>query len=123
MPPCGASTGSTGMPKSRPQGSRNSPPKDRSTSRSRIPVLNGKGFEYRGAAPRTILRVMSVAAKICGLSSAGAVTAAVGGGAAYLGFVFSPPSPRAVTLDQAARLCADVPPAVARVGLFVDADD
>ncbi len=64
-----------------------------------------------------------VAAKICGLSSEPAVTAAVGGGAAYLGFVFYPPSPRAVTPAQAARLCAAVPAGIGRVGLFVDADD
>jgi phosphoribosylanthranilate isomerase len=66
---------------------------------------------------------MSVAAKICGLSTDAAVTAAVAGGAAYLGFNFYPPSPRAVTADKAARLCASVPPGIARVGLFVDADD
>jgi phosphoribosylanthranilate isomerase len=66
---------------------------------------------------------MSVAAKICGLSTGEAVTAAVAGGAAYLGFIFYPPSPRAVTADQAARLCAAVPGGVARVGSFVDADD
>jgi phosphoribosylanthranilate isomerase len=66
---------------------------------------------------------MAVAAKICGLSSAEAVTAAVDGGAAYLGFVFYPPSPRAVTPSQAARLCAGVPAGIARVGLFVDAED
>jgi phosphoribosylanthranilate isomerase len=66
---------------------------------------------------------MGVAAKICGLSSEEAVAAAVGGGAAFLGFVFYPPSPRAVTPERAARLCADVPAAVTRVGLFVDADD
>jgi phosphoribosylanthranilate isomerase len=66
---------------------------------------------------------MSVAAKICGLSSDAAVAAAVAGGAAYLGFVFYPPSPRAVTPEQVARLCANVPDGIARVGLFVDADD
>ena len=66
---------------------------------------------------------MSVAAKICGLSAEGAVSAAVAGGAAYLGFVFYPPSPRAVTPREAARLCVAVPAGVARVGLFVDADD
>ena len=66
---------------------------------------------------------MSVAAKICGLSSEAAVAAAVAGGAAYLGFVFYPPSPRAVTAERAARLCAAVPSGVGRVGLFVDADD
>jgi phosphoribosylanthranilate isomerase len=66
---------------------------------------------------------MGIAAKICGLSTEEAVTAAIAGGAAYLGFVFYPPSPRGVTPQQAARLCADVPPVIARVGLFVDADD
>jgi phosphoribosylanthranilate isomerase len=66
---------------------------------------------------------MSVAAKICGLSSEEAVTAAIVGGAAYLGFVFYPPSPRAVTPAKASRLCAAVPAGISRVGLFVDADD
>src|SRR6266850_725790 len=66
---------------------------------------------------------MSVAAKICGLSTEAAVTAAVAGEAAYLGFVFYPPSPRAVTAEKAARLCAAVPAGVGSVGLFVDADD
>jgi phosphoribosylanthranilate isomerase len=66
---------------------------------------------------------MSVAAKICGLSTEEAVTAAVAGGAAFLGFVFYPPSPRAITSDKAARLCVAVPRGIARVGLFVDADD
>jgi len=66
---------------------------------------------------------MSVAAKICGLSSGEAVKAAVVGGAAYLGFVFYPPSPRAVTPAKAALLCAAVPTGISRVGLFVDADD
>src|ERR1700746_3975229 len=66
---------------------------------------------------------MGVAAKICGLTSEAPVAAAVEGGAAYLGFVFYPPSPRAVTPQRAGRLCAVVPAGVARVGLFVDADD
>ena len=66
---------------------------------------------------------MSVAAKICGLNSEAAVVVAVEGGAAYLGFVFYPPSPRAVDPARAAALCASVPSGVKRVGLFVDADD
>ena len=66
---------------------------------------------------------MTVAAKICGLSSEAAVAAAVEGGAAYLGFVFYKPSPRAVSPARAAALCAPVPSGVQRVGLFVDADD
>ena len=66
---------------------------------------------------------MSVAAKICGLSSEAAVAAAVEGGAAYLGFNFYPPSPRAVTPVRAVALCAAVPSGVQRVGIFVDAED
>src|SRR5271167_901875 len=66
---------------------------------------------------------MSVAAKICGLSSDAAVAAAVDSGAAYIGFVFYPPSPRAVMPEEAARLCAAVPAGINRVGLFVDAGD
>ena len=66
---------------------------------------------------------MPVAVKICGLASEPAVAAAVEGGAAYLGFVFYPPSPRAVTPTVAAALCAKAPRGIARVGLFVDADD
>jgi phosphoribosylanthranilate isomerase len=66
---------------------------------------------------------MGVTAKICGLSTEEAVTAAGAAGAAYLGFVFYLPSPRAVTPRRAARLCAGVPVGIARVGLFVDAVD
>jgi phosphoribosylanthranilate isomerase len=68
-------------------------------------------------------RAMGVTAKICGLSTEEAVTAASDAGAAYLGFVFYPPSPRAVTPHRAARLCAGVPAGIARVGLFVNAVD
>jgi phosphoribosylanthranilate isomerase len=66
---------------------------------------------------------MSVAAKICGICGEEAVTAAVTEGAAYLGFVFYSPSPRAVTPGRAAQLCAAIPVGIERVGLFVDADD
>ena len=66
---------------------------------------------------------MSVAAKICGISSEEAVAAAVAGGATYVGFNFYPPSPRAVSPERAAALCAAVPVGVRRVGVFVDLDD
>jgi len=66
---------------------------------------------------------VTVAAKICGLSTEEAVRAASDGGAAYVGFVFYPPSPRAVTTQRAAELCSAVPIGVTRVGLFVDAGD
>src|SRR5690349_1925916 len=66
---------------------------------------------------------MGVSAKICGLSTEEAVATASAGGAAYLGFVFYPQSPRAVTPRRAARLCAGVPAGIVRVALCVDADD
>ncbi|MDP7216185.1 MAG: phosphoribosylanthranilate isomerase [Rhodospirillales bacterium] len=66
---------------------------------------------------------MQVDVKICGLGTAETVAAAVDGGAAYLGFVFFPPSPRRVTPDEAGELAAAVPEGIAKVGLVVDADD
>lgn len=61
--------------------------------------------------------------KICGINSAEARDAAVEAGAAYLGFVFFPKSPRNVTVAQAAALAVEVPPGVAKVALTVNADD
>jgi len=61
--------------------------------------------------------------KICGLSEARHVAAAVEAGARYVGFVFFAGSPRNVTPADAARLAAAVPPGVAKVALTVDADD
>lgn len=58
--------------------------------------------------------------KICGLTRAEDAAAAVAAGADALGVVLAP-SKRQVTLDQAAAVFADVPPFVARVGVFVDA--
>jgi phosphoribosylanthranilate isomerase len=66
---------------------------------------------------------MSVQAKICGLSTGDALRAAIGGGARFVGFVFYPPSRRNVTASLAAALAAVVPAGIAKVGLFVDADD
>lgn len=63
------------------------------------------------------------AAKICGLSTPGSVAAAVEAGARFVGFVFYPPSPRAVTAEEAARLAVAVPPGIGKVGLFVDPSD
>lgn len=66
---------------------------------------------------------MTVRAKICGLNDSASVLAAVEGGAAFVGFVFYPPSPRAVTPDSVAELAALVPAGVGKAGLFVDAAD
>lgn len=62
--------------------------------------------------------------KICGITTATDAAAAVAAGADALGVVLAP-SVRQVSLEQAERALADVPPLVARVGVFVDvrADD
>jgi phosphoribosylanthranilate isomerase len=61
--------------------------------------------------------------KICGLKTAEAVEHAARAGAAYLGFMFYPPSPRAVSFDAARELAAVAPAGVAKVAVVVDADD
>jgi phosphoribosylanthranilate isomerase len=66
---------------------------------------------------------MDLAVKICGVTDPGTVEIAAALGASYLGFVFFPPSPRALSLDQAATLTAAVPEGIARVGVMVDPDD
>lgn len=66
---------------------------------------------------------MSVRVKICGLKEPAHVAAAVAAGAAYVGFVFFPKSPRHLAIPAAARLAADVPPGVAKVALTVNATD
>ncbi|MDE1968034.1 MAG: phosphoribosylanthranilate isomerase [Alphaproteobacteria bacterium] len=66
---------------------------------------------------------MSVASKICGLSTPDTVAAAVAGGARFVGFVFFPPSPRNLSPAQVAPLIRGVPAGVTRVGVFVDPDD
>jgi len=58
--------------------------------------------------------------KICGINDADAMRAAAEAGADLVGFVFFPPSPRAVTPQQAASIAR---PGPARVGLFVDPSD
>ena len=56
--------------------------------------------------------------KICGLSTKGAVEAAVSAGADYIGFVFAP-SKRQVTLEQAAELAKFIPSYIQKVGVFI----
>jgi phosphoribosylanthranilate isomerase len=58
--------------------------------------------------------------KICGLSTPEAVDAAVAARATHIGLVHFPPSPRHVTLEQAARLRVRVPPEVKVVLLLVN---
>jgi phosphoribosylanthranilate isomerase len=64
-----------------------------------------------------------VRVKVCGLTCAADVAAAVEAGAAYVGFVFFPPSPRHLSAAAARLLALSVPAGVTRVALTVDADD
>lgn len=64
---------------------------------------------------------MKTRIKICGLTRADDVDAAVAAGADAIGFVFYPPSPRALTVEQAVVLAARIPPFVTITALFVNA--
>lgn len=66
---------------------------------------------------------MNTRVKICGLSQAVHVAAAVEAGAAYVGFVFFQKSPRHLALPAAAALALTVPEGVAKVALTVNATD
>lgn len=60
--------------------------------------------------------------KICGITCVEDGLAAAAAGADAIGLVFYPASPRAVSIAKAEAICAALPPFIARVGLFVDAD-
>ena len=66
---------------------------------------------------------MTTLAKICGLSTPEAVRAALDGGAAWVGFVTFPKSPRHVTPDAAGRLAAAVRGRAKVVSVLVDPSD
>ena len=63
-----------------------------------------------------------VRVKICGLTRVEDVKSAVSLGADAIGLVFYPPSPRAVTIEQAKQLVEASSPFVQVVGLFVNAN-
>jgi len=63
---------------------------------------------------------MRTRVKICGITNSQDAQTAVSSGADALGFVFYPPSPRAVTIEQAMAVVRDLPPFVTVVGLFVN---
>ncbi|MEL6234215.1 MAG: phosphoribosylanthranilate isomerase [Pseudomonadota bacterium] len=62
----------------------------------------------------------TVRTKVCGLTDPHSLSTAIAAGAAYVGFVFFPRSPRNLDIDAAAALACSVPPGIAKVGLFVD---
>ena len=73
---------------------------------------------------------MTVQVKICGITDHFSLLAALQGGASWIGLVFYPPSPRAVTVTEAAALLRTIPTAflaeigtrIGLVGLTVDMD-
>jgi phosphoribosylanthranilate isomerase len=67
--------------------------------------------------------VSRLAIKICGLTTPETLEAAIKARADYVGFNFYPPSPRYLPLPEATALTARADGRIARVGLFVDADD
>jgi phosphoribosylanthranilate isomerase len=66
---------------------------------------------------------MGVKTKICGISTPEAVTAALDGGAGWLGFMFFAKSPRNLAPDAAARLAQPVRGQAKIVAVLVDPDD
>jgi len=65
----------------------------------------------------------SVAIKICGVTTAEALEAAIAARADYVGFNFYAPSPRSLRLKEAAELAPRAEGRITRVGVFVDAED
>jgi phosphoribosylanthranilate isomerase len=61
--------------------------------------------------------------KICGLSTADTIKAALNGGASHVGFIHFAKSPRHLTPVLLAELAPLLPPSVKKVGVTVDADD
>ncbi len=64
---------------------------------------------------------MSVKVKICGVTNFEDASAAVDAGADALGFMFYESSPRNVPVKAAADIIRQLPPFVAKVGVFVNA--
>lgn len=63
---------------------------------------------------------MTPRVKICGVTRAEDARAAVDAGASAIGVVLWPGSPRAISVERAAKVLAEVPADVMKVGVFVD---
>ncbi|HET6373582.1 MAG TPA: phosphoribosylanthranilate isomerase [Candidatus Polarisedimenticolia bacterium] len=65
---------------------------------------------------------MRIRIKVCGITTGRDAQMCVDAGADALGFVFYDKSPRRIQVEDAARIGRDVPPYVARIGVFVQED-
>ena len=69
---------------------------------------------------RGLPSVTRPAMKFCGITRVADAWAAADLGAAAIGFVFAPASPRAIAPDAARAIAVTLPPFLQRVGVFVD---
>lgn len=63
---------------------------------------------------------MKTMLKICGLTREEDVKSAIEAGAKYLGFIFYKKSPRYVEPEKVNDICRNIPPAIKKVGVFVN---
>jgi phosphoribosylanthranilate isomerase len=63
---------------------------------------------------------LTVRVKICGITDLSDALAASEAGADALGFMFYEPSPRCLSFEAAAAITRQLPPFIAKVGVFVD---
>lgn len=66
---------------------------------------------------------MRVRVKICGITTVQDALIAAEAGCDAIGLVFYPSSPRSVSVEMARDIANAIPPFVARVGVFVDAEE
>ncbi len=64
---------------------------------------------------------MAIKVKICGITSVNDALAVSDSGADAIGLVFYPKSSRYLSIQQATEICAELPPFISVVGLFLDA--
>ncbi len=71
--------------------------------------LVGSALMAQKNLPNAVKSIVFGKNKVCGITQAKDATSALQAGATYLGFIFVPSSPRAVTLEQAKQIVQDVP--------------
>ena len=67
------------------------------------------------------VHIMKIRVKICGITSSEDALNVCNSGADAIGLVFYEKSPRNVSISQAAKICASLPPFISTVALFLNA--